>query len=176
MEQLRRMNEQLSVSRNSEETEGLKSPRCLRRAAMDCLARREHSFFELKLKLQRRFPETDVDEIRQQVERLREENLQSDRRFAEAFVRSKKERGYGFTYIREELRRRFVAENLIDQLLLEEDAEWPDILHKLILRRLPESSVLHYGSRDHQRLFRFLQRRGFPQTLIRTSMSPFLKG
>lgn len=162
-----------STFRFSDESRA-KSPRSLRRAAMDCLARREHSFFELKQKLQSKFPERGPDEIRHELERLREENLQSDKRFVESFVRSRKSRGYGYQVIREELRRRFVAEALIDDSLHADDDDWSSILNRLIERRLDQSEGVEFGSRDHLRLVRFLQRRGFAPYVIQAALMPYL--
>ena len=151
-----------------------KSPRSLRRAAMDCLARREHSFFELKQKLQLKFPEKSPDEVHQELVRLREENLQSDKRFVESFVRYRKSRGYGYIAIRENLRGRYVAEDLINSCLFDDDEEWKDILCALVERRMPRDGRLRFGSKEHQRLVRFLQNRGFPSTLVQNSLKGYL--
>ncbi|MEY3033120.1 MAG: hypothetical protein RLZZ622_1595 [Planctomycetota bacterium] len=150
------------------------SPRSLRRAAMDCLARREHSYFELKQKLQLKFPERDSEEIRLELERLRAENLQSDRRFVDAFVRARKSRGYGFQIIREELRQRFVAEELIAEFLINDDEEWNEVLDQLIHRRVPASSAIQFGSREHLRLVRFLRGRGFSHSAIQHRLARYL--
>ena len=64
----------------------------VRVAAMDLLARREHSQRELRTKLERRFPPEQVDET---LQTLAAEGLQSDSRFAEAYVRQRSQRGYG---------------------------------------------------------------------------------
>ena len=61
----------------------------LRVAAMNALGRREHSSHELKQKLQQRFKEASLDEIDQVLGRLQSQNLQSDERFTEMFVRSR---------------------------------------------------------------------------------------
>ena len=169
------MHDALNVS-TPEANDGSRFPRSLRRAAMDCLARREHSFFELKQKLQRKFPERDPEEIQREVERLREENLQSDRRFTEAFVRNRKVRGYGYPIIREELRRRFVSDTLIDHFLHVDDDEWSEILTGLIAKRMQRDGKLDFGSKQHRRLLRFLQQRGFGQAEIQDSLGPYMAG
>jgi regulatory protein len=151
-----------------------KSPRSFRRVAMDCLARREHSFFELKQKLQTKFPHKDPLEIQRELERLREENLQSDKRFVESFVRHRKSRGFGMLSIRESLRSKFVAESLIEQHLFADDDDWKRILDSLIERRLNGHSVLAFGGKQHLRMVRFLLARGFSQLEIRHALNPFL--
>ena len=59
------------------------SESALRRAAMDYLARREHSFYELKHKLHVKFPRFKPEIIHDTVHALRVENLQNDERFVE---------------------------------------------------------------------------------------------
>jgi len=141
---------------------------------MDCLARREHSFFELKQKLQNKLPTTGPDEIQQELERLRDENLQSDTRFVESFVRYRKSRGFGYLSIRDNLRSKFVAEALIERHLFVDDQEWTLILQALVMRRLSGRSVLQFGSKEHLRMVRFLRGRGFSQPQIQSSLSSYL--
>jgi regulatory protein len=154
----------------SSSAESGKSPRSLRRAAMDCLARREHSFFELKQKLQNKFPDKDPTEILGELERLRDENLQSDKRFVESFVRYRKSRGFGLLSIRESLRHKFVSEAIIERYLVADDEDWKQILNSLIERRLNGDSKLDFGSKQHVRIVRFLLGRGFSQTEINRAL------
>ena len=57
------------------------------------LARREHSAFEVRRKLkQKDLPESEIEEA---VERLQQEGLLSDRRFAEAYIHMRAGKGYG---------------------------------------------------------------------------------
>lgn len=151
-----------------------KGPRSVRRVAMDCLARREHSFFELKQKLQNKFPDKSPEEIQHELGRLREENLQSDTRFVESFVRYRKSRGFGYLAIRDGLRSKFVAEALIDRYLFADDEDWRFILEAIISRRLTGRNDLQFGSREHLRMMRFLQGRGFSLTQIQNSLAPYL--
>ena len=60
---------------------------------MDFLARREHSRLELYQKLKQRQFEPDV--INSELNKLLDEGLQSDERFAEAFLRSRIDKGKG---------------------------------------------------------------------------------
>ena len=65
------------------------NPADVRRAAMDLLARREHSVEELRQKLARRFGrDQELDQvIVEQLDRLVDEGLLSDSRFAAAMLR-----------------------------------------------------------------------------------------
>lgn len=57
--------------------------------ACDYLSRRDHSEYELKKKLRRKFSEASSDEINTVMEKLKELKFQSDERFTESFVRTK---------------------------------------------------------------------------------------
>lgn len=132
----------------------------LRRRAMDLLARREHSRAELVAKLRNRFAEADLDAIDSVLDKLAAENLQSDRRFAEEYLRMRMRRGFGWLHIRAELQTRGVADPIISDLA-RPDEEWLELAENLVDSRLAGQMDLEPGSREHQRLFRFLQGRGF---------------
>ena len=151
-----------------------KSPRSVRRVAMDCLARREHPFFELKQKLQIKLPDKNNAEILSELEKLREQNLQSDKRFAESFVRYRKSRGFGYLHIREDLRRRFVSEDLIGQILIDDDQDWMVMIHDIVIKRLSQTKPVRFGSLEHQKIERFLRSRGFQHFLSRKVLAKFV--
>ncbi|MBV1878497.1 MAG: RecX family transcriptional regulator [Pseudomonadales bacterium] len=141
-------------------------PSDIRRAAMDLLARREHSYQELMVKLTRRFrkvllarasreiptsckietetqldvraeidtnlndaekndaekndaesnSEIDIEHLIEiEITKLRDENLQSDYRLAEAYIRSRSNRGQGPIKIKAELR----AKGLVDRMIID---------------------------------------------------------
>jgi len=87
-------------------------PSDARRAAMDLLARREHSRYELVLKLTRRLGD-NPELFEQEVGKLTDEGLQSDRRLAEAFIRARTNRGQGPVKIKMELRAKQVGDEII---------------------------------------------------------------
>ena len=135
----------------------------IRRAAMDLLARREHSFQELADKLLRRFGPTSL--IIGELERLREEGLQSDVRFAEAYVHSRAQRLYGPSRIRMELRERRISEEAIENALDESGIDWQLLLNDLICRkfgRKPPADITERAKRQ-----RFIAYRGFNQFRLR---------
>jgi len=103
----------------------------IRRAAMDLLARREHSMKELKEKLLVRYLKyeniqaADIDElVFKQIERLRDEGLQSDARMAEAYIRARSNRGHGPQKIAMELRGKGICESLVARSLGESGIDW----------------------------------------------------
>lgn len=129
----------------------------LRRRAMDLLARREHSRRELRDKMLARIEAvTGIDGV---LDRLEQEGLLSDRRFAEAFVRSRIGRGQGPVRIRQELRQRGVDEITAAQALEEQGCDWFALAEQVAHRKFGAESAL--DQRELARRLRFLQYRGF---------------
>lgn len=134
----------------------------VRVAAMDLLARREHSLRELHNKLERRFPE---DQVAQALQTLAAEGLQSDSRFAEAFVRQRSQRGYGPLRIRQELRQRGISDALVAETLESCDVDWYEALEGVVERKYgghPATDLKEKARRQ-----RFLLYRGFAGEQIR---------
>lgn len=146
----------------------------LRRAAMDFLARREHSFYELREKLSLRFPDEDLARIESVLEDLVDDNLQSDSRFAEAWTRYRKSRGFGYHHIRQDLLQRRVDIGVIEQFLFTDDECWKEMASALISKRTDESEKFEFGSTRHRKLVKFLESRGFGSKEIQLSIAPHL--
>jgi len=151
----------------------------IRRAAMDLLARREHSRLELLTKLVPKLTaklsaklstmqgesckpiseDSVAQAVQIQIDRLTEEGLQSDYRLAGAVIRSRSGRGHGPVKIGGELRQKGVEETVISSALLEEDIDWfekaREVSHRKFGTKLPENSV------ERAKRGRFLQQRGF---------------
>lgn len=146
----------------------------LRRAAMDYLARREHSLYELIQKLSKKFPETDRELLLEVLETLKSENLQSDDRFTESYVRYRKSRGFAYLHIMADLGSRRVSENLIAKHLLADDEHWQLTAEQLVVKKLRHQESPSYGSKLHRKLTRFLESRGFAPTEIRKALEKHL--
>jgi regulatory protein len=99
--------------------------RAARAAALNYLARREHSRKELTDKLLRRGIEASA--VSSVVEQLAANNLVSDTRYAEAYVRSRVARLYGPMRIRAELRQRGVADGILEEALASFDHQWQQL-------------------------------------------------
>jgi regulatory protein len=101
---------------------------------MDLLARREHSLRELHNKLTKRFGDLPLihDLIHEETGRLRDERLQSDERFAEAYLHSRARRLYGPVRIKLELRERGISDTVIAATLKASDIDWHANLRQLI--------------------------------------------
>lgn len=152
----------------------------IRRAAMDLLARREHSRLELQQKLVRRFGrqhksidggingaiegategsiEGAIDEA---VETLTEEGLQSDTRLAEAFIRARANKGQGPVKIKMELKKKGVADDLIAIAFEASEIDWGALVNQVAHRKFDDIDSLLADMKGRGRLSRFLQQRGF---------------
>ena len=131
-------------------------PTALQRA-VTFLARREHSRKELYRKLaDRGHEDTDIDLA---LLHLAEKGLQSDERFAEAFVQSRIQRGHGPVKISAELRQRGIADDFISQLIMFGEYDWFDLATASYLKKYGDGRPVDY--QDKARRLRFLQQRGF---------------
>ncbi|MFN2329288.1 MAG: regulatory protein RecX [Chromatocurvus sp.] len=144
-------------SHESHHGEGEGDVIAVRRSAMDLLARREHSRFELARKLLRRYPPRLVTEA---VERLAVEGLQSDERFAENYVRQRAGRGYGPARIQRELQDRGVKNALAESTLAVSGFDWHDIARQALAKKFGGVSAA-ITMPEKARMLRFFAYRGF---------------
>ena len=86
--------------------------------ALDLLSRREHSSKEIREKLILRFD--DIVIINSVITKLEENNLINDTRFAEAYVSSRKRKGFGPQKITFELLSKGVSESVANRIIDEE--------------------------------------------------------
>ncbi|HAF55725.1 MAG TPA: recombination regulator RecX [Thauera sp.] len=133
----------------------------LRERALRHLARRDHSRAELAKKLA---AHGEADEVEAVIERMGELGLQSDSRYAEAFVRGKAAR-FGTSRLRSELARRGIERDLIDEALASECVESEAERARTVLRS--RFAAPPADAREWARQARFLQTRGFAPDLIR---------
>ena len=137
----------------------------VRRSAMDLLARREHGRAELILKLTKRY--SSVPEIIEaQVDRLRQEGLQSDSRLAEAFIRARANRGQGPIKIKAELRRKGVDDSVISSAFETSEYDWFALVSDVASRRFGDTPPA--DAKERARRGRFLLQRGFSTDHIRS--------
>jgi regulatory protein len=134
---------------------------------MNYLARREHSVLELTQKLaQAGF---DTDEIDSTLNKLQQDDLQSDLRFSESFINARVQRGYGSIRIRSELQQRGVDASLIETTLTQVDIDWFALAVEVRSKRFGEEAPVDFATRGKQQ--RFLQYRGFTHEQIKESFN-----
>jgi len=142
-------------------------PAAIREVALRLLARREHSRQELLRKLhQRGFAALATEPV---VDELAGQDLQSDQRFAESYVRQRAARAYGPVRIRAELGERGINRALIARALEAKAPDWFAIAATWYERR--------YGSeppadlKEKSRRQQALARRGFASEHFRDLFS-----
>jgi len=133
------------------------TPADIRLAAMNLLARREHSVRELRNKLKRRFP--DNDKIDEQLSLLIAQRLQSDVRFAQSYTRQRISRGYGPIRLREELRERGVSEADVAAAMDEMEIDWCAVAADVMRKKFGMRGAIDL--KEKARRARFMQYRGF---------------
>ncbi|KGE05053.1 regulatory protein RecX [Pseudohaliea rubra] len=133
-----------------------RNPVAARKAAMDLLARREHSRRELLRKLGRRFAPQVLEGA---LEQLVRDGLQSDGRFAESYVRHRSERGYGPLRLVRELRERGIDNDLADRAVAGADCDWSRLARRVADKKFGVRPPA--DRRELARRLRFLHYRGF---------------
>ena len=139
----------------------------IRLAAMNLLARREHSQQELLRKLM--LKSFSADDCLQIIAQLATEGLQADARFAEAYTNSRVSKGYGPQRINQELTQRGIAAELAKQTLQMRD-DWQMLAAQVRAKRF--GPVLPTEAKAKAQQIRFMQYRGFSHEHIRAVFNP----
>ena len=135
----------------------------VREAAVRLLARREHSRSELERKLtDRGFSDGPIEEA---LAGLAEAGLQSDRRFAESWVRQRAGRGYGPRRILAELAERGVDGETAQIALDDEAPDFDAIAEDWYRRKYRDRAPKDF--RERAQRAQALYRRGFESEQIR---------
>ena len=144
------------------------TPAKIRIAAMDLLTGREYSRAELTTKLNKKFESHSA--IEQVLVDISEEGLQSDKRFAEAFIRSRIYRGHGLARLRQDIRQKGVADDLVAQALEDADINWYELAKDVAQRKFGDRQAA--DQREKAKRMRFLQYRGFNYEQIKYALNP----
>jgi regulatory protein len=139
--------------------------RAARVAALDALARRDHSTADLRRKLLQKGYDGSV--VSALLESLSVERLLDDRRYMENFVAYHAARGQGPLRVRMELRRHGLEGAPVEDCL----GNYPEWLTQLrIARQKKFGAALPTTYPDRQRQARFLGYRGFTSAQIRSAL------
>jgi regulatory protein len=125
--------------------------------AVKLLSRREHSAFEIYGKLAKR--DFSDSEIEQAISELQQGGWLSDERFAEAYIRMRRLKGFGPIRISIELNERGVEEVIVDACLHTDDDSWQQALEQQYFKKYRDKPIQDYN--DKAKRIRFLQYRGF---------------
>ena len=132
-------------------------PSKIRLSAMGMLAGREYLRSQLATKLENKFDNSPL--IPAVLDQLAAENLQSDHRFIEAFIRSRISRGQGCTRIRLDLKSRGANATLVNELLDEADVDWFELAKTTAQQKFGNTQQV--DTKEKAKRMRFLQYRGF---------------
>jgi len=159
------VHEEITDLLSDSEEDRFSCPNEIRKKAMDFLARREYGQTELIKKL------ADKGYLRRLVEesitRLTDQGLQSDERFAEAFVQSRINQGKGPVRIRLDLSQRGVSDAVIEMAIEECAADWHGLASDVRRRKFGDDEPADFKAKAKQ--MRFLQYRGFEQDHIQSA-------
>ena len=134
--------------------------------AMRLLATREHSQQELRRKLIQKGHEPALIDV--VMAQLIAQGLQSDARFVDNFINSRRERGQGPTRIQLELQQHQIAPDIIQAQLEPRDPLWRECAEKVrrkkfgaaipddYLERMRQAKFLEYRGFTHQQIFALL--------------------
>jgi regulatory protein len=153
------------VRRSKPDAADTSGPACTR-AALELLARREHTRREITRKLLERGFSDDV--IAPALDELERKGSLADARFTDSFVRSRIAKGRGPQRIRAELKQRGIADAAADDGLAAAEVDWLAAIRAVRAKRFGPGIPRDYAERARQA--RFLQYRGFDGAQIRAAL------
>ncbi|MBO1518081.1 regulatory protein RecX [Oceanisphaera pacifica] len=139
------------------------TPEALWHSALGLLSRRDHSRLELAQKL--RLRQFDNELINAALDKLVEQQWQCDERFARVQVRQHVFKRHGPMRIRMELKRKGVAESLIDLALEEDETDWFELALACYQSRFRDPHISDI--KEKAKRLRYLQSRGFNSDQVR---------
>ena len=142
---------------SQDEVAASSSPADIRLAAMNLLARREHSLGELRKKLRRRF--SDEQQLENQLQKLVTQKLQSDERFAESFARMRAGRGYGPARVRQDMREKGLSDGDIARAFEAAEVDWAVLAVQVLQKKFGVDAPADL--KEKAKRIRFMQYRGF---------------
>ena len=124
--------------------------------ALDIISRTAHSQKELTRKLLDKFSEEEI--VNSVINNLVKKNLLNDTRYSEAYVVSRKRKGFGPKKILYELIARGVIENIAYEAI-ENEGGWKDAALKAFNKKFKKGKSMDFKELNKQKTF--LQNRGF---------------
>jgi len=137
--------------------------------AIYLLAMREHGSKELASKLNQKFAYLALDNLPDLVDfvvlKCQKNNLLSDERYIEGFVRSALVKGQGFYKIKQSLQMKTDEEELIVAYLDIGEEEWTELAREVLAKKYGDD-FKSSTTKEQAKKMRFLQSRGFSQEQI----------
>ena len=136
---------------------------------MDFLARREHTGKEILSKLQNRVESVEL--LKAEIDKLEEEGLIDNKRFAEQYIYSRSLRGYGPLRIEQELKQRGVNENVSQPLM--NDIDWTAFALEVLKKKT--ANIFPDETKQILKIKKFMNYRGFNFNQIEEAFSSYKK-
>ena len=128
----------------------------IRLKIMNLLSRREHSEKEIYMKLIK-FVESK-GRLNDEIEKLKKDDLLSDARFSEAYMRSRFNSGFGPVRIKYELNRKGVNKIFIERAFIETDLDWDQKMTEEYKKKYDSNKT---KDQNFLKISKFLLYRGF---------------
>jgi regulatory protein len=123
--------------------------------ALDLIARRQRSEWELRDYLKRKDYEPDI--IEKTVQRVRDAGYLDDKKFALAWVENRRLlKSVSKRRLWQELKQKRVSDDIISEVLAEDEADEREVLRELVTKK---RNQLRYQDKD--KLMQYLLRQGF---------------
>jgi len=141
----------------------------VRERALRLLANREHGRKEMQQKLlQRDMPAELVTSV---LDKLTEEGLQCDSRFAESYTRMRISRCYGANKVRADLQTRGIEQSVIEEAVKSPDANWASTALAALEKKYSVAEGM--DQTNLAKMQRYLYQRGFDMTDIKSAITEF---
>jgi regulatory protein len=140
-------------------------------SAVRLLARRDHTRYEIQQKLKlRRFNRGVINRVLTECERL---NYIDDERTARLFIEQLVRRGFGFRRIGLELRKKGLKGERFDAILNQSRSQFDEyeIAAQVLQKKVKGLKDQEDPQKRRNRLYRFLQYRGFSEQTIAKALS-----
>ena len=136
---------------------------------MDFLARREHTGKEILSKLKNRVESVEL--LKAEIDKLEEEGLIDNKRFAEQYIYSRSLRGYGPLRIEQELKQRGVNEDVSQPLM--NDIDWTTLALEVLKKKT--AGIFPEETKQILKIKKFMNYRGFNFNQIEEAFSSYKK-
>lgn len=135
--------------------------------ALLLLNQREHASSEVRLKLKQKGH--SEENIETTIEELTSLNYLNDERFAEIYIRSKANRGFGPNRIYQELQQKGLAGDIIKSAINAAEIDWYEAARELKLNKYGAAPAEDFKQKSKQ--MRHLQYKGFNYDHIQYALS-----
>ena len=125
--------------------------------SLDFLSYREHSELELKNKLLKKSFESSL--IYEVIDKLVAKKLVNNERFADAYVSSRKRKGFGPKKIFFELQQRGIEESISNKAIFNDSNDWCTLAQKVFLKKFKNGVSTDFKEKSKQQ--NFMISRGF---------------